>query len=109
MTQALKVLGQSTPAATTLTDLYTVGALKSASCSSLVVCNQNAAPITFRLSVAVAGAADNAKQYLYYDTTVNPNDSMRIVIGISLATTDVVRVYASGTGVSFNLFGVELS
>ena len=37
---AYLVLGQSNPAATTLTTLYTVPSAKSAVCSTLVVCNQ---------------------------------------------------------------------
>jgi hypothetical protein len=109
MAEALKVLGQVSPAATTLTALYTVPAATSATSSTLVVCNQNATAITFRISVAVAGAADNVKQYVAYDARLIPNSSITLTLGITLATTDLVRVYASATGVSFNLFGVEVS
>ena len=39
MATAYKVLGQSNPAATTLTTLYTVPAVTSAVCSTLSICN----------------------------------------------------------------------
>jgi len=109
MGEALKVLGQSAPAATTLTALYTVPAATSVTASSLVVCNQNVAKIKFRVSVAVAGAADAPKQYLYYDVEVLGKNSFTFTIGFTLAATDVVRVYSDTANTSFNLFGVEVT
>lgn len=102
-----KVLGQSNPNATTLTTLYTVPALKYAVISSIVVCNRSAVATSFRISVAVAGAIDDNKQYLYYDILISGNDTFVATIGITLATTDVVRVYAALATLSFNLFGIE--
>jgi len=109
MGETLKVLGQSSPAANTLTDLYTVPALTQVACSSIAVCNQTAAPIKFRVSVAVAGAADATKQYLYFDVTLGKNDTFLAVLGISLGAADVVRVQADAVNVSFNLFGAEVT
>lgn len=108
MASTYKVLGQSNPAATTLTTLYTVPASTSAICSSLVVCNQGTSG-TFRIAVRIAGAGISAPQYLYYGTTLGANSTMTATLGITLATTDVVSVYASSTDFSFNLFGSELT
>jgi len=55
MPTTYKVLGQSNPAATTATTLYTVGAGKSAVVSTITVCNQAAATATFRIAVRVSG------------------------------------------------------
>lgn len=109
MADTLKVLGQSAPSATTLTDLYTVPASTKVAVSSLVVCNRSAAPVTFRASVAPAGAADATSQYLYYDVLLAPNDTFVATIGITLAATDKVRVYGSTANLSFSLFGVEVT
>jgi hypothetical protein len=109
MTETLKVLGQSAPAAATLTPLYTVPGGVTAAGSSLVICNQNAAQIKYRVSVAVAGAADTSKQYLFFDTILNGNTTTAVVIGISLAATDVVRVESDTTATSFTLFGIEVT
>lgn len=109
MTDTLKVLAQVNPAATTLTTLYTVPAVTSTTVSSVVVCNQAAATGTFRISIQIAAAADNAKQYLYFDTSVGANDTFVATIGMTLATSDVVKVYASSTTISFSLFGVEVT
>ena len=109
MAETIKVLGQSNPSATTLTTLYTVPAATSAVGSSVVVCNQAAAAGTFRIAVRPAGAGAAAQHYLYYDQSLDANSTFIATIGITLATTDVVSVYASASTMSFNLFGSELT
>jgi hypothetical protein len=109
MATAYKVLGQSNPAATTATTLYTVPAATSTICSTVNVCNQAASAGSFRIAVRPAGAALAAQHYLCYDVAIPANDTISLTIGITLATTDVVTVYASSTSLSFNLFGSELS
>ena len=109
MAQAYKVLAQSAPSATTLTDVYTVPSATSSIISSIVVANRSGSARTFRLSVAIAGAADTAAQYIAYDMTVPANDSVFIQLGVTLATTDKLRAYVSAADVSINVFGVENS
>ena len=79
MTDSLKVLGQLDPSATTTTTLYTVPDLTQTTISSIVAANRTGSAITFRLSVHVAGAGADDKQYLYYDKSVAANDSLTIV------------------------------
>ena len=105
MATQIKVLAQSKPSAATLTDMYTVPALTTAVCSSIVICNQSGTPTTFRVSVAIAGAADTAAQYLYYDAPVGSYCTFIATIGITLGTGDIVRVYNTLATCSFNLFG----
>ena len=100
-------MGQVDTAATTVTTLYTVPDEAVTTISSIVVANRTGSAITFRLSVHVAGAGADDKQYLYYDKSVAANDSLTIVIGITLNQTDVLKVYASAVDMSFNVFGVE--
>lgn len=107
MAITIKVLGQSAPGAASLTDLYTVPALKSTVCSSIVVCNRSATATTFRVAVRPAGAVIANQHYLYYDVTLAGNDTFVATIGINLATTDVVSVYATLATLSFNLYGQE--
>ncbi len=110
MTDTLRVLAQVNPLATTLTTLYTVPGATSTTVSTLTVCNQSSTvAATFRVSVQVAAAADNAKQYLYYDLPVLVSDTFAATLGLTLATTDVVKCYASTANLSFNLFGVEVT
>lgn len=109
MAETIKVLAQADLAATTLTDVYTVPALTNAVISSVTVANRNATAIAFRASIAVAGAADTNKQYMYYDVTVGGGDTFTYTLGVTLDETDVMRFFADQTGVSVNIFGVEIS
>lgn len=107
MTTTAKVLGQSNPAATTATTLYTVPGSTAATVYTLSVCNQAAAPATFRIAIRPAGAGLAAAHYIAYDTVVDQNDSAFFTLGIMLAATDVITVYGSTATLSFAAFGVE--
>lgn len=109
MADVLYILGQSAPSATTETDLYEVPSSSYATISSLIVCNRGGAGGSYRISVSAAGAATANKDYLFYDTSIGANSTDKHVIGMTLAETDVVRVYASSGNFSFNIFGVETS
>lgn len=109
MANTYKILGQSKPSATTLTDIYTVPAATSAIVSTITVCNQSATATSFRISVAPAGAADASSQYLYYDVTIAGNDTFAATMGISLETTDKIRVYNTLATLSFTVTGVEIT
>ena len=109
MANAYKVLGQSSPVAATLTSLYTVPAATSAVSSTLTVCNYGVST-TFRVAIRPAGATPIANQhYILYEVAINANDTLFFTLGLSLATTDVVSVYAGTATVSFNLYGTEIT
>lgn len=77
--------------------------------STLFICNRDAAATKYRCSVAVAGAVDTEKQYLFYDTDIEGNATERVALGMTLGPADKVRVYATLATLSFNLFGVEVT
>jgi hypothetical protein len=109
MATAYKVLGQSSPSATTETTLYTVPAATSAVASSVIVCNRSSVLSTFRISIAVGGGVTKPEDYIYYDLPIGANDTFIATIGVTLATTDRVKVYSSNTNLSFSLYGSEIS
>ena len=108
-TETRKVLGQADLAAATLTAVYTVPAATQAVVSSIMLCNRAAVPTTVRVSVAVAGAADAVKQYIYYDVKVLGTDTLAATLGITLGAGDIVRCRAVAAGVSASVFGVEIA
>lgn len=108
MATTYKVLGQSNPAAITVTTLYTSPSVTSAVCSTLVIANLGVST-TFRVAIRPAGATLANQHYIAYDTPVNQYDTMFLTLGITLATTDVVSVYAGTATVAFSLFGSEIA
>lgn len=107
MSTILKVLGQSAPLATTLTDIYTTPALTSAVVSSIVVCNRSTSATSFRVAVRKLGTSITDEHYIYYDVAIGGNDTFIATIGITLEATDVVSVYATLATLSFNIYGQE--
>jgi hypothetical protein len=109
MATVYKVLAQSNPSATTATTLYTVPSSTSAVVSTITICNQAASAGTYRIAVRPAGATLAAQHYVAYDVAIAANDTTALTLGVTLATTDVVTVYASSATMSFSAFGSELS
>jgi hypothetical protein len=109
MASTYKVLAQSAPSATTNTDIYTVGSGKSAVVSTITVCNRDSASATYRIAVRPLGATIANQHYIAYGASVAANDTISLTLGITLAATDVVTVYASTANLSFNIFGSEIA
>lgn len=108
MATTYKVLGQVEPLATTATTLYTVPSATSTVCSTLSICNTGAST-TYRIAIRPAGATLADIHYIVYEAAINQYDTTLLTLGITLAATDVVTVYAGTASVVFNLFGSEVS
>lgn len=109
MPNAYKVLGQQAPSATTATTLYTVPSATSTVVSTITVCNRAATATSFRISVRPAGATQTNAMYVVYDGAIAANDMLAFTLGLTLATTDVVTVYAGTANLSFNAYGTEIT
>ena len=108
MPTVYKVLWKSNPSAVTTTTLYTVPSATSAVCSTLSVANIGVST-TFRVAVRPAGATLANQHYIVYDSAINAGSAVYLTLGVSLAATDVVTVYAGTANVAFGLFGSEVS
>lgn len=109
MANAYKVLGQSAPAATTDTNIYTVPSATEAVISTIVIANRAASDATYRIAVRPAGATLANQHYVAYDITVGAGDSTALTLGITMTATDVLTVRASTADLSFSVFGSEIS
>jgi hypothetical protein len=104
-----KVLGQSAPSATTNTDVYTVGAGKQSTISTIAICNRASTQATYRIAVRPDGATIANSHYIAYDSIIAGNDTVFLTVGITVDASDVVTVYASTANLSVNIFGVEIA
>jgi len=109
MATVYKVLGQSAPAETTNTDIYTVPADTSAVLSTLVVANRSSTTVSYRIAIRPAGETIANKHYIAYDVSVGGADSTTLTLGITLAATDKITVYASTANLTFSVFGSEIT
>jgi hypothetical protein len=107
--ETIKILGQSAPAATTYTTLYTVPAATSAVLSSISVCNTNGGAQTVRIHIVPSGGSESTTNAITYDLSISANNMLVLTMGITMATGDFIRIYASATNISFQCFGVEVT
>jgi hypothetical protein len=109
MALTYKVLGQSNPAGNTATTLYTVPSSTSTVLSTLSICNQAASNGSFRIAIRPSGDTLANQHYISYDTVIPNNDTIFFTIGLTLATTDMITVYANNASMSFHVYGSEIS
>ena len=109
MATTYKVLGQSAPSATTDTDLYTVPSATSAVVSTITACNRGTSPTSFRIAVRPGGASIANQHYVVYDGAIAAKDLLAFTLGVTLAATDVITVYAGTADLSFSAYGSELT
>ena len=110
MATTYKILAQSAPISNTPTPLYgPVGAGIQTVVSTISICNRGNTSSTYRISVRENGAADNAKQYLVFDTTIPSTSTVTYTLGITLRTGDAIYAYSSTNNLSFNAFGSEIT
>jgi hypothetical protein len=108
MATTYKVLGQVCPSATTASALYTAPSSTSTVVSTITVANLGGSSATYRISVRPAAAAQTNAMYIAYDVTVAATDTTTLTLGLTLATTDVITVYASTATIAFNAYGSEI-
>jgi len=109
MPTTYKVLGQSNPAATTATTLYTVPTATEAVVSTIVIANLTSSAATFRIAIRPNGATLANSQYIAYDITVGASDSTALTLGITMDAADIITVYGSTANLTFTAFGSEIS
>lgn len=109
MATTYKVLGQSSPAATTATTLYTCPSATQTIISTITICNRDANGATYRVAVRPDGAALANQHYIAYDTTVSANNTVALTLGMTVDAGDVITIYASTANFSFTAFGSEIA
>lgn len=110
MATTYKTLGQvaSNGNIDTYDSLYVVPSATATVVSNIVVCNRTASAQYFRIACSSASASVLAKEFIAYGTTVPANDSIPLVIGLTLDTTvKFLMCSSTSASVSFSAFGAE--
>lgn len=108
MADVLRILGQVALQRGVLQDVYKTPVNTGTVVSSIVVCNRGENMAKVRVAIAAAGATNDPKQYLYYDTPVPGNTTLLVNGGFSMAQSDVMRAQADSDNVTVQAFGVEV-
>lgn len=103
-----KILGQVSPLSGAYSTLYVTPSATSTVCSTLCIASLGVAT-NYSILVRPASAAIENKQYIAFNATIDTNNTAFLTLGITLSATDVITVYAGASGLSFNLFGSEIT
>ena len=115
MATAYKILGQTLPAANTLSNVYVVPTSTSTIVSTITITNQDTANANVDIIVRPVNEALSAKHYLLRNVQIPRADTLILSPGLTLNASVILAVNnAVSTGetfanVSFNAFGVELT
>lgn len=99
-------LGTADIGATTNTTLYTVPAT-TFSVVAVNLCNRTASTITVRLAIASSGTPTDS-EWIEYGTSI-PANSVLERTGLVLDTGKTIVAYASTTGITGMVYGIETS
>ncbi len=110
MASSYKILGQSRPADTNATVLYTVPAGGQAVVSNLAIANVTAENKTFDVYVLTAAGTASEDTALAFQTTVLANSTTMLTVGLTLGAGEKLAV-KSGTAsaVTFTASGLEIA
>lgn len=93
---------------TTYSTLYNTGASSTAVISSLVVTNTGTEPETYRVGIVGSDTDPSSPNWVVYDAVVTGNDTVALTLGITLGTTQYLKVSASSTDVNIHAFISEI-
>lgn len=100
---------QGTASTGTYTTLYNTGASTTAVISTILVTNQSASTITYRIGLDTTAGTPGASEWLVYDATVAGNDTIALTLGVTLGNTQYIRVSSSSASCNFTAFISEIS
>ena len=100
---------QGTASTGTYTTLYQVPAGTQAVISTIAICNTASAAATYRIGFDDTEGTPGASEWLIYDATVAPNDTVFLSVGAALAAEKYVRVSSSADTATFQAFVSEIS
>ena len=112
MAQTFKKLGSIYPNANTQTNVYVVPAATEAVVSTLSVCNQTSTNASFSIAIMSASEFNSSapnSSFLIRGSVVPAADSLLFTIGLTANTGSVIAANTNIQGVSFMLFGSEIS
>lgn len=93
---------------TTYSTLYNTGASSTAVISSIVVSNVSSESATYRIGIVSSDTDPTSPNWVVYDSVVTGNDTIALTLGITLGTTQYLKVSASSTDVNIHAFISEI-
>jgi hypothetical protein len=110
MAQDYKILGQITPSAGVLTNVYVTGASTQAAIGTITVSGLfETTNSSFSLIVRPINEALSEKHFFFRGSPVVPNDTLVISGAITMGPNTILAANSSSGNAHFTAFGVEIT
>jgi hypothetical protein len=112
MAQSFKRLGAINPSANTQTNVYVVPAATSAVVSTISICNQDSANVSYSIALMDSSQFNSsapAATFIVRGAVVPAADSIILTIGLTANAGSIFVANTNNPNVSFSMFGSEIS
>ena len=109
MPSAYKVLGQLNPSANTLTNVYVTGASASAIVSTITIHNFSDSNASYSLVVVPGGTTVNTQHFIVRGGILPARELVTIQGAVTMQSNVLLQANTSGSSVSFQAHGVEIT
>jgi hypothetical protein len=109
MPQSYEILGQVSPSANTLTNVYVTGASSSAIVSTITIHNFSDSNSSYSLLVRPINEAEASKHFIIRGGIVPARELITITGAVTMNSSAILAANTNGASISFNAYGVEIS
>jgi hypothetical protein len=109
MPQAYEILGQISPTANTLTNVFVTGTSTSAIVGAITISNFSDANASYSLVVRPINEALSTKHFIVRGGILPARELITITGAVTLNSSAILAANTGGSSVSINAYGVEIS
>ena len=109
MAQSHKILGQLSPTANSLTNVYVTGASTSAIVGTITIHNFSDSNTSYSLIVRPINEALATKHYIVRGGVLPAREQITITGAVTMNASAILAANTWGSSVSINAYGVEIS
>ena len=109
MPQAYEILGQISPTANTLTNVFVTGTSTSAIVGTITISNFSDANASYSLVVSPINESLGTKHFIVRGGILPARELITITGAVTLNSSAILAANTGGSSVSINAYGVEIS
>jgi hypothetical protein len=109
MPQAYEILGQISPTANTLTNVFVTGASSSAIVGTITISNFSDANASYSLVVRPINEALSTKHFIVRGGILPARELITITGAVTMNSSAILAANTSDSSVSINAYGVEIT
>jgi hypothetical protein len=109
MSTAYKLLGQITPTANAMTNLYTTGASTQAIVGTITIHNFSDANAAYSLLVRPTAVAQSNTHYIIRGGVIPPRELITIKGAVAMNANVLLAANTNSSSLAFNAYGAEIS